>query len=94
MFVEQSDDGWIVADHAGWRAGPFQTNAQAWSIDRHSDEGRGNTERYGRIRIALAMFQIDTNAIKAPAYRSKKRFDFGEISDQSKYQSRLTRSRR
>jgi hypothetical protein len=54
MFVEQSSDGWIVADATGKRAGPFDTNAAAWSwIDRHGDEGRDDTERYGRIRMAF-----------------------------------------
>jgi hypothetical protein len=54
MFVEQSDDAWIVADRIGKRAGPFQTNAQAWSwIDRHGDEGLDDSERYGRIRMAF-----------------------------------------
>ena len=54
MAVIQSENGWIVADDTGKRAGPFTTNAQAWSwIDRHSDEGLDDSERYSRIRMAF-----------------------------------------
>jgi hypothetical protein len=36
-------------------SGFFPTNAAAWSwIDRHTDEGRGDTDRYNRIRVAFS----------------------------------------
>jgi hypothetical protein len=39
MFVDQSPDGWIVADDTGKRAGPFTTNAAAWRwLERHNGE--------------------------------------------------------
>jgi hypothetical protein len=36
-------------------AGPFERHEEAWAwIDQHTDEGRGDTERYQRIRIAFS----------------------------------------
>jgi hypothetical protein len=33
----------------------FPTNAEAWAfIDKHTDEGRADTDRYNRIRIAFS----------------------------------------
>jgi hypothetical protein len=47
-------DGKIYVANGQRRVGPFDTNAAAWLwIDRHSDEGLGDTERYGRIRMAF-----------------------------------------
>jgi hypothetical protein len=36
-------------------AGPFTSHAAAWAwIDDHTDEGRADSDRYNRIRIAFA----------------------------------------
>jgi hypothetical protein len=49
-------DGKFWAKTAAGEAGPFPTNAAAWSwIDRHSDEGREAFDRHARIRDAFAV---------------------------------------
>ena len=46
---------WFVEAHGCVLAGPFETNEQAWRwLDAHSAEGRADTERYQRIRIAFS----------------------------------------
>lgn len=37
------------------KAGPFHSSEKAWRwIDAHSDEGRDDTDRYNRIRVAFS----------------------------------------
>jgi hypothetical protein len=52
--VSEADSGWFVSSGGKHVAGPFDTNAAAWDwIDRHTPEGRDDTDRYNRIRIAF-----------------------------------------
>jgi hypothetical protein len=55
MGVADRDGQWFVTCSSSTIAGPFNTNAEAWSwIDRFTDEGRADLERYQRIRIAFS----------------------------------------
>jgi hypothetical protein len=51
--IEQDGSHWVTS--LGWRiVGPFATNADAWAwIERRTDEGWDDTERYNRIRMAM-----------------------------------------
>jgi hypothetical protein len=52
QVIEKDGVHWVEV--GAFTAGPFATNAEAWSwIDRHSNEGLGDTERYDRIRMAV-----------------------------------------
>lgn len=36
-------------------SGPFERNEEAWAwVDKHSDAGRADADRYNRIRIAFS----------------------------------------
>jgi hypothetical protein len=38
-------------------AGPFANNAEAWQwLDRNTDEGRADLDRYNQIRMAFAEY--------------------------------------
>jgi hypothetical protein len=53
MEVIEIDAKFYVANGQR-RAGPFDTNAQAWSwFDRHNDEELEYCDQYNRIRMAV-----------------------------------------
>lgn len=52
--VPRACQSWVEG-HGCVLAGPFERNEEAWAwIDKHSDEGRGDADRYNRIRIAFS----------------------------------------
>jgi hypothetical protein len=54
LAVEQLGTGWSVLSGA-LPIAAFTSNADAWAyVDAHTDEGRADTDRYNRIRIAFS----------------------------------------
>jgi hypothetical protein len=54
-LIDELDGGFIVRRGGNVVAGPFASNAEAWSwIDRNTLDGRDDTDRYNRIRDAFS----------------------------------------
>jgi hypothetical protein len=56
VTVKQQDSGaWIVAEPTGTIiAGPFATNAAAWSwLDRHADAGHADDDHRANVRALI-----------------------------------------
>jgi hypothetical protein len=52
MEVIELDKHWVADGNR--RAGPFATNAAAWSwIDRHDDGELAHSDQYNRIRMSV-----------------------------------------
>lgn len=55
MNVTARNGEWFVTCSSSTVAGPFVSHAEAWGwIDKFTDEGRADLERYQRIRAAFS----------------------------------------
>jgi hypothetical protein len=53
--------------------GPFRSHEEAWRwIDQHTDEGRADTDRYNRIRIAFSGAQNSAEGGKRAGVPAKR----------------------